>query len=156
MSVIRRFSPVNRLAALIHAPGGLKTGEAVEAAERNLESVRGEAMARLDAVIAELETLAAGGGAADIERMYSLSNEIVGVAGVFGYGPMGDAAYSLCELLDHLRTQGGWSAEGVAVHLQTLRLLRSAGGPGADPKACAAILEGLRKVSARLAKPQAG
>ena len=152
MSVVRRISPVNRLAALIHAPGGLKASQAVAAAQANLESVRGEAMARLDEIIASLEVEEAGLSAPDAaatERMYRLSNEIVGVAGLFGYGHMGDAAYSLCDLLDQLRAQERWSAAGVRVHLQTLKLLRQQGGPAADPAACNAILEGLRQVATR-------
>lgn len=155
MTVVRRMNPVNRLAALIHKPGGLKMSQAVAAAERNLEGVRDEALARLDEIIASLDADAAGRTTYDADaadRMYGLANEIVGVAGVFGYGPMGDAAYSLCELLDQLRTRETWSVEGVAVHLQTLKLLRSSGGPTADPATCAAILAGLRQVSARVVR----
>ena len=157
MTVVRRFNPVNRLAAMIQKPGGLKTSEAVAAAERNLESVRGEALARLDEIIAALDAAAAGRATYDAQAadgMYSLANEVVGLAGVYGYGPMGDAAYSLCELLDQLRTRGSWSPEGVAVHVQTIKLLRSTGGPTSDAATCAAILDGLRKVSARVAKVQ--
>lgn len=153
MTVVRRMSPVNRLAALIHTPGGLKASQAVAAAEANLESVRGEAVDRLDAIISGLEAeegALTAYDAAALERMYRLSNEVVGVAGVFGYGHMGEAAYSLCDLLDQLRAQERWSAAGVRVHLQTLRLLRQRGGPAADPAACAAILDGLRQVAARM------
>ena len=159
MTVVRRMTPVNRLAALIHAPGGLKTSQAVAAAEANLESVRAEAVERLDAIIASLETEEAtltGYDATVLERMYRLSNEVVGVAGVFGYGHMGEAAYSLCDFLDQLRAQERWSPAGVRVHLQTLRLLRQRGGPAAASAACAAILAGLRPVAARIrAEPAA-
>ncbi len=157
MTVVRRFSPVNRLAAMIQKPGGLRASEAVAAAQQNLESVRGEALARLDEIIAGLEADAAGRTtyeAQAADRMYGLANEVVGLAGVYGYGPMGDAAYSLCELLDQLRSRGGWSPEGVAVHVQTIKLLRSTGGPASDAATSAAILDGLRKVSARVAGPQ--
>lgn len=152
MTVVRRLTPVNRLAAMIHKPGGLKESQAVAAAEANLEALREQTVERLDAVVAALtaEADALSGFDADaLDRMYRLSNEVVGVAGVFGYGHMGEAAYSLCELLDELRARESWSDAMVRVHLQTLRLLRQRGGPAADPQACAAILEGLRQVAAR-------
>ena len=152
MTVVRRLNPVNRLAAMIHKPGGLKVSQAVAAAEANLETLRDSTLERMDEIIVAMEADARGLTAYDgevIDRMYRLSNEVVGVAGVFGYGHMGEAAYSLCDLLDQLRAQEGWNVAAVRVHLQTLRLLRQQGGPAADPLACAAILEGLRQVAAR-------
>ena len=150
MSVVTRLRPVNPLAGLIDKPGGLRVSEAVAAAEANLESVRGPALERLDAILAEMEACAgavAGHDAAALDTLYRLSNEVVGVAGVFGYAPMGEAAYSLCDLLDVSRAAGAWRAAAVAVHLRTLRLLRSQGGPAADPAACQALLEGLRQLA---------
>ena len=153
MSVVTRLRPVNPLAGLIDKPGGLRVSEAVAAAEANLEAVRGPALERLDAVLAQMDACAGaveGYDAAAFDLLYRLSNEIVGVAGVFGYAPMGEAAYSLCDLLDVSRAAGTWRAAAVGVHLRTLRLLRQQGGPAADPAACQALLEGLRQLSQQL------
>ena len=35
------------------------------------------------------------------------------------------AAHSLCDLLDRLRTTGKWDRDGIKVHIQALRLLRT-------------------------------
>lgn len=156
MSVVTRLRPVNPLAALIDKPGGLRVSEAVAAAEANLESVRDAALERLDAILAEMDACAAavpGYAAATVDALYRLSNEIVGVAGVFGYPHMGEAAYSLCDLLDASRASETWRASAVGVHLRTLRLLRQQGGPAADPLACQAILEGLRQVAQQFRRP---
>lgn len=150
MSVVTRLRPVNPLAGLIDKPGGLRVSDAVAAAEANLESVRDAALERLDAILVEMDACAAaapGCEAAAVDTLYRLSNEVVGVAGVFGYPHMGEAAYSLCDLLDASRAAEAWRASAVGVHLRTLRLLRQQGGPSADATTCQAILEGLRQVA---------
>jgi len=67
------------------------------------------------------------------------------VAGVFGLGQLGEAAFSLCELVDHLGETGAWSLEPVMVHLSTLRLFRH---PDAKLDGVA-VLAGLRRVVER-------
>lgn len=150
MSVVTRLRPVNRLTALVDRPGGLRHSEAIASAEANLEAVRGTALGRLDEILAEMDGAAGSVSTYDLvaaETLYRLSNEIVGLAGVFGYAHMGEAAYSLCDLLDAARAAETWRGAAVTVHLRTLRLLRQQGGPAADGATCQAILDGLRQVA---------
>ena len=152
MSTVRRIKIENRLAKLVQMPGGVSLAEALERADSNLEDVKGEYLADLDCKIAHIEQLA-GGGRPDpdtVDELYTASNEMVSIAGVFGLGELGQAAYSFCELLDRLRQTGAWSAQAVAVHIGAMKLLRhpltaeSHGG-------CKAVLEGLRQVTERTA-----
>jgi len=153
VSTVRRIKVENRLAKLVEMPGGISLAEALERADSNLEQVKDEYLAELDCKIAQIEQLEGGGGKPDpaaIDALYAASNEMVAIAGVFGLGELGQAAYSFCELLDRLRQSGGWSAQAVAVHIGAMKLLRhpqaaeSHGG-------CKAVLEGLRQVTERTA-----
>ena len=151
MTVVRRLTPVNRLAAMIHKPGGLKESQAIAAAEANLEGLREQTMERLDAVVAAMAAEAdalSGYDAEAVDRMYRLSNEVVGVAGVFGYGHMGEAAYSLCELLDNLGARKAWNWPAVQVHLNGLLLL--AEPDNVPPQARKSVVDGLRQVCRRV------
>lgn len=150
--MVRRVKVENRLAKLIDLPGGLTLADALTRADRNLDKVKDGYLETIDARIAEIEGLAAGGRppAATVERLYAASNEMVATAGVFGLTELGQAAYSFCELIDRLRTADTWSAEAVAVHVNAMKLLRhpqaAESHGGAD-----AVVEGLRKVTDRAA-----
>ena len=61
---------------------------------------------------------------------------------------------SLADLTDYLRTRTTWDANAVAVHLRAFRLLLHTEA-GKDANGTKAILEGLRRVSQRYAKPEA-
>jgi len=148
MSAVMRVPWENRLAKLIRKPGGVKLNEAVRQAEENLKSVQDSCLEALDGYLAEIERLHVEGGSkpseAAKESIYQLANDIHGMAGVFGLGDLGDAAFSLCELVDRLRAAGRWNAASVEVHLSALRLLRLPGGDHGD------MIEGLRRVVARV------
>jgi chemotaxis protein histidine kinase CheA len=122
-----------RLAGLVHRPGGLTEDEAVSAADANLETIRERTLQRMDGTLQLMDaigrTLEAGIDRQALEELYAHSNTIVGVAGVFGMGGLSAVAYSLCELIDRMRTSRTWNAQAVSVHLDSLRLMR-ASGPG--------------------------
>lgn len=148
MSAVMRVPWENRLAKMIREPGGVKLNEAVRQAEENLKSVQDSCLEALDGYLAEIERLHREGGAKPSEAakasIYQLANDIHGMAGVFGLGDLGRAAFSLCELVDRLCAAGRWNAASVEVHLSALRLLRQPGGDHGD------MLEGLRRVVARV------
>jgi hypothetical protein len=154
MSAVMRVPWENRLAKLVRKPGGVKLNEAVLQAEENLKSVQDSCLEALDGYLAETERLHVEGGAKPSEEakesIYQLANDIHGMAGVFGLGDLGDAAFSLCELVDRLRAAGRWNAASVEVHLSALRLLRVPGEGHAD------MLEGLRRVVARIPRQAEG
>jgi hypothetical protein len=141
----------NPLAEVMRKPGGVKIGQALAAAAENLEKIRESCLQAVDAHLSELERLCgeAHGAEDDQVRMaiYHASNDICGVAGVFGLPELGEAAISLCELVDRLRALGRWNADAVEVHLSALRLLRRP-APGEDRSD---VVRGLRKLVDRVA-----
>ena len=155
MSIVRKIKVENRLAKLVQAPGGVTLAEALKRADQNIETVRDDYLAVLDELIGRIERLSAGSTPQPkvVDELYTCSNEVLAMAGVFGLGELGEAAYSFCELLDRLRRTGAWSPQSVVVHINTMKLLRhperasSLGG-------CRAVLDGLREVTNRTAPAQ--
>ncbi|SUS03266.1 conserved hypothetical protein [uncultured Defluviicoccus sp.] len=146
---VRKFRPENKLASALTDPMGMVGAQAVKRAAENVELVRAEHMAALDAKLDELASLsmlaAASHTQEDAARLYRLAREILADAGIFGLKNICRAAHSLCELMaagDRHRHQ--WA--GVAVHVEAIAALRrsgvAAGGPGVD-----AMLAGLEKIS---------
>ena len=150
MSAVKKIKVENRLAKLAQTPGGVTLAEALKRADRNLDTVREDYLNVLDEQIGRIERLSAGDRPEPhvVDELYACSNELLAVAGVFGLGELGEAAYSFCELLDRLRRTNAWSRQSVAVHVNTMKLLRhpertaSLGG-------CRAVLDGLREVTNR-------
>lgn len=146
--------PKNRLAKLLRAAGGKPVVEALDDANANLKSIEGEAQAELQAMLREVEIRYAQLGdvydGEKLDELYFIANRAIGVAGVCGRAAVDVALVSLCQLLDYLKTAGRWDNASVGVHVQALRLLL-----GADPndEQVAAILDGLKRVSALYAAP---
>jgi hypothetical protein len=146
--------PKNRLAKLLRAAGGKPVVEALEDASANLKTIEPEAQAELQVMLREVEArYAALGETYDDEKLddlYFIANRVIGVAGVCGRQAVDVALVSLCQLLDYLKTAERWDNASVGVHVQALRLLL-----GADPndQQVAAILDGLKRVSALYAAP---
>jgi hypothetical protein len=133
-----KFSvPVNRLA---HRVGkGVTRNEAVKRAEANIESIRDDGLANIDARITQLnETFAApvANSAETIAALYETANAIAGTAAVFGLKALGSASYSLCDLLVRFEQNGVWNPSAVKLHLDGMRICRQlpAGkSAGAEP-----------------------
>ena len=59
---------------------------------------------------------------------------------MFGYTGVGEVAFSLCSLLDRLRTAGLWSMPSVRIHLDSLRLVYGGNLQGGEMAAIGAAL----------------
>lgn len=153
MTVARMTFIENRLGKLIRKPGGVKVAEALRQAEENLAELAPEFLAAMDEALAELEGLlrarASAPAEAEVARAYRRTNDLVAMAAHAGYPELGQAAFSLCELIDELQTAGAWRPPSVEVHLDSLRALRQL--RSGDAEVAAAILEGLKAVVARSA-----
>jgi chemotaxis protein histidine kinase CheA len=148
MSVVRHIPYVNRLAKAISIPGGKRVFEAVADADANLKTIEVPCLEAVDAYIASIQQLAARPDDAEaLNQIYSESNIVIGLAGVFGLRDLSAAAWSLCELVDSRPESGGVDPMAMAVHIDSLRLLRQ--GDAVDPAQREAMLEGLGKVVAR-------
>ncbi len=140
----------NPLTAQVARPGGLRIGAALEKAEENLASIRDDCVAGFDEQLAALLSLNKPGQLEPPEdarrETYRIANEIYGLAGVFGMTELGQAAYSLCELVDRLGALGRWHQPAIDVHVAALLLLRS---PEPDMDA-STLLEQLHTVVAQI------
>lgn len=148
MSVVRHIPYVNRLAKAISIPGGKRVFEAVADADANLKTIEVPCLEAVDAFIGSIQQLA--GRPADpvaLDQIYAESNIVIGLAGVFGLKDLSAAAYSLCELVDSRPADGGVDPMAMAVHIDSLRLLRQ--GDAVDPVQREAMLHGLSQVVAR-------
>jgi chemotaxis protein histidine kinase CheA len=153
MTTVRRYTTPNRLAHFVNTADGITLADALARADANLEEIRPPSLQRIDEALAELGAKApAAPTPAEVDRLYRLANELAGTAAVFGLTGLGRAAYSLCELLDVLKSAPAWNAAAVTVHLEGLRLLRGEDSGALTPEAIAAVLAGLDKVVARVSE----
>ncbi len=136
----------NRLAKMVKEPGGIKLNDALDQAGKNLDSIHEACMEAMDAELEELDRLCAEGGRKPSDeikkRIYDVGNDVIAVAGAFSLSELGQAAFSLCELVDRLRTRDKWNQAAVEVHLSAFRLLRQS-EPGADRSSVVLGLKGL-------------
>src|SRR4051812_41373493 len=99
MSVLTHF-PKNRLAELVGRFGGISREDAVAAAAQELEVMRPQSDKAIIATIAELEKIVTGATKrcddAMIKELLPHCDQIVTLAGTFGYVALDKAARSLC------------------------------------------------------------
>ncbi len=118
-----------RLAGLVNRPGGITASEAVAAAETNLATIRDRGLEEITGTMLRVQAL---GDKLRVKpdtalqmELYSASNSLVGIAGVFGLGALGEVAFSLCNLLDRFRAAGVWRFASVQIHLDSMRLAQA-------------------------------
>jgi hypothetical protein len=148
MSVIRRMVKP-RISTMVNRATGLSEAEALARAAAGIEALRDESLTALDAAIASADAAARTAPPA-ADAVYKAAGEILELSGTYGLEALEKAAYSLCELVDDLRSNARWNGPAVAVHLEAMRLLRAPGQAGSE-----AILEGLHAVLGRVRSPAA-
>lgn len=151
MKPANTFKYENRLAKSMTTKGGMSAAEALSAAQKAVELVRDPTIAEIDANLAEIYELgeqlqtANAFDEAALQKMYVCANRVVAMGGVFGLGELGQAAYSLCELVSRFQTLERFQWQMIRVHLDGLRLLRSPGDHAAAIRD--EVLNGLRQVA---------
>ena len=120
-----------RLAQLVLQPGGITAQEAVAAAERQLEGLRERGLSDITATIHAVQALASGLPTEELQargdELYRMSNSLIGIAGVFGKGGVGDVALSFCTLIERMKLARHWDRNAIQAHLDSLRLLSQDG-----------------------------
>lgn len=143
------------LGRLIRMPGGKTAGQAIEDAEKGLESLQAESMVELNCVLKSAEELYARAGgkfnAMVVNAFYDLINGAVGLPTASKDRAIDTMLVSLADLLDYYRTSGEWGDKSVQVHLSTFQLLLRTEG-ARDRDGTEAILSGLQKVSRKAAR----
>jgi len=146
-------APEPRLKSMVNRPDGIRISEAVKKAEANVQSYKATGVASMDEKISQLVEICgrmrAGSTSTDERKVYLLSNDIFDAAGMFGEPELSEAAYSLCEMIGNRAERVPLSWDSVNVHISSMRLLRQSASD-ADAATRQAVLQGLRKVAARI------
>lgn len=145
MSVVRRFKPKLALTEMMKKTGDISAREALRRAGEALHDLEEGCLGGVDLALEELESQLKA-AQPDIERMYTLSSDIVGLCGGLSAEGLDVAARSLCDYLDRVGEGEPFDGRIGAVHVASLRLLHRSDAPS---KARAEILDGLAKVVAR-------
>jgi hypothetical protein len=145
--------PDVRIRKMVNRSEGVRINDAVKRAEQNIQNYKATGVANMDEKIEQLVEICARmrveSTAADERKVYLLSNDIFDAAGMFGEPELSEAAYSLCELIGNRSETHPLSWEAVNVHISSMRLLRQSSS-ASDSATRQAVLEGLRKVTARV------
>ena len=153
MTVITR-RPENRLAKVVWRPGGKTIAQALDDAQANLDEIRAESLDLLRAKLEEIQALGRKNEkdpkAGDLQHLYELSSEVLDIAGLFGLPELGQAALSLCELIDRLKSRKAWNWPAVQVHLHGLLIL--ADPERTPPDGRQSVVDGLRQVCQRVVR----
>lgn len=150
--------PEVRLGKLLREPGGKPVAQAMRDAGAGLEGLRAECLMVLTQTLTQAEgVVGRSTGAFDGElvgEFYKIISSAIGAPSACGLQSIDTMLISLSDLLDYLKVNQTWEGNAVAVHLRAFRLLLHTEGArdGAGGKA---ILEGLRQVSQRFARPTA-
>jgi hypothetical protein len=140
-----------RLAAKINQPGGQTEEEAISAATANLETLRDRTQHELDITLQQIRaigrSLETPPDPAMVRQLYSLSNTVVGIGGIYGMSGLSNVAYCLCDIVDRMRMSRTWNAESVQIHIDSL-LLMQGDGPGKETEQ--QVLKALRKLLDRV------
>jgi hypothetical protein len=121
----RVLFPKTRLSELAARPGGVARDAAIEGATEQLQSMRDESNAIIENTIAGIEAIACKGARLSDEDMRAIligADQVVTLAGTFGYGTLDTVARSLCDVTDGLMRAGIDAAAPIAVHARALRL----------------------------------
>lgn len=141
----KQYKPKLAIYDILDKPGGVSVDMAMKRAEQAVENFRGQAMAALGKSIDDLDAAARAGGAAQPERVYALSMDVLDVAGIY-HPALCRTANSLCDLTQRMQGAGKWDWSSVAVHVSAMRLMLTR--EENDP-AVQAVLKGLGSVVAK-------
>ncbi|MEY4708190.1 MAG: hypothetical protein RJB58_1913 [Pseudomonadota bacterium] len=146
------YFPKIKLQEMLLRPGGIARDEAIHTAIENLRAESGESNKVIEDAIAAIAGIAAGAKAnmlpqADMKAIMEQADQIVTVAGTFGYEYLDRAARGLCDITDGLIRTGCGDAAPIHVHVMALRLF--------SPMAAAPSVAEAEKVLSELASVKA-
>jgi hypothetical protein len=143
MTVVRYMHNPGGLDRKVFAPGGKKIIDAVASAEAAIAAMTPAALTAIDAAIAAISAhIADLAQPSAQELVYRQAAEIHGAAATFGLRDLGEAAWSLCEMVDTGAASARSGPAIVSSHLDSLRLLRLGDAVPAEQRR--AVLDGLQ------------
>lgn len=148
MTTVKITRSKSSLSRKMARPGGRTVEEALELAEKGLESHREAGMVKMTSLLVQLEEATALRGAQSQTVIYTLAADLLDLAGFFETGPLYTATFSLCDIADRMQVDGVWDWPSVAVHVGAMRLIMSDGCQ--SNTVSETVLEGLAAVRNRL------
>ncbi|MBS0410475.1 MAG: hypothetical protein JSR86_11215 [Proteobacteria bacterium] len=146
---VRKYRTRSRLSRLALTGKGVSVRECLQKAAVAVGEMREPCLAEIDRCLAALEAdfgaRAVGRGSRDLDEAYRLSGNIIDAAFAFPAWNLDVAGRALCDLVDGFEEAGATDWPAFDVHVQALRLLRTAGDSltAADR---ASIIDGLKAV----------
>jgi hypothetical protein len=157
LTVITHPRRKSNLARMIDSAGGVSVGVALVQARANIEAMRAQAVAIVDAQITALEALPAPTGPGDgperLDEAYRAATALIDAAGPFELFDLCRGAAGLCDLIGAIDPGDPFDWRIVTVHARSLRLLQKLPLEAAAERE--RILESLREVIERKL-PQVG
>lgn len=151
MTVITHPRRQTNLAKMIDSAGGVSIGVALAKARTNIEAMRGQAMAVVEAQISALEAVPAPTSllstSSRLDQTYLAATELIDAAGPFELFDLCRAAAGLCDLIGAINPEEAFDWRIVTVHARSLRLLQTLPVEAAEERA--RILQSLREVIER-------
>ncbi len=145
------YFPELRLTEKVMAGGGTTRDDAVAGAIANLQTISAEGDFVMNGSIQKIEKLVKGSGGkidtAILNELLVHADQVITLAGTFGYDYLDRAARSMCDTIELLLTQKSTDMAPIAVHADALRLFApKKGGPTGD--AAEGVLAELARVLA--------
>ncbi len=145
MTVVRIFTPENRLASILHSREAPTGAELVTAAESRVDDLRGVILSYVAAKQKEIAAYAALGDDvlfAECRTLGDTALNVAEVAGAAGLEAVGEIARGISAMIDSLKTCGIWHTAALRLHINALGLIDQVSG--ADPAAGALVLKRLQ------------
>jgi len=151
-SVCKILPVKNRLGELLHRPGGPKRDEAVDAAGKNVESLRDAFVDAIPGEIAALELILAAAdrrriSPRELEAMLERSAQLLTLSSTFGYDLLDEVVKRFCDLACGMIEKKIEDVAPVDVHLRAMRLV-CPDAPGLPETEADHMLSGLARVHA--------
>ena len=150
MSAPKYFFPMNQLAIALRSAPPRSAAECLRAASANLLTIAADCRREVDVRLERLGKCCSASSDPpsdqDLQEIYDLTLQLIGVSSAAGLPDLDAAASSLCDVVDGMITRHEARLEPIAVHFSTMRLLRTISDTGVDP---GPVLEGLQKVRQR-------
>ncbi len=134
MGTTSKIIPVkNRPGQLLRKPGGIARGEAIEAAGRNVETLREDFVTAIPGEIDALETILETAGrkrlaTSELDAMLRRADQLLTLSGTFGYDLLDQVVKRFCDLALGMIEKNIDDAAPVDVHLRAMRFV-CPGGP---------------------------
>lgn len=155
MSVVKIFTPENRLAKVIGGMGDATAEELAKNAEGRVRALRPVIRKRVQEIAEELALLSERPETeifAECKALGDKALEICEIAGAADLQAIGDAARGVHALIDALFTAGVWHTEALKLHVESLMVLN--GDPPPPAEAARQMLARLRGMREWLGVPE--